>query len=149
MGVEERAAWERLPDTRTIPACCCRVRFLVMAGAQCLLSGNPPYKRVCRRFHKTSRRSISLSFLLSHSLFFHVTPSYFVLLCFSFSLSHFRSSPFLLHPLSPRFLPYRSFSNARLADARLLKTSTCFWQSTYTHRWHDDGSMISTFLFAF
>lgn len=52
-----------LADTRTMPAWCCRVRFLVMAGAQCLLSSNLPYKRVCWRFHTTaSSTSTSVSF---------------------------------------------------------------------------------------
>lgn len=52
-----------LADTRTMLAWCCRVRFLVMAGAQCLLSSNLPYKRVCWRFHTTaSSTSTSVSF---------------------------------------------------------------------------------------
>lgn len=49
-------------------AWCCRVRFLVMAGAQCLLSSNPTYKRVCQRFHTTGhhhRHSSSLCFSLT------------------------------------------------------------------------------------
>lgn len=62
-----------LADTRTMLAWCCRVRFLVMAGAQCLLSGNPPYKRVCWRFHTTASSiclPLSHPFALSSSQYF-------------------------------------------------------------------------------
>lgn len=57
-----------MADIRTMAAWCCRVRFLVMAGAQCLLSSNPTYKRVCQRFHTTGhhhRHSSSLCFSLT------------------------------------------------------------------------------------
>lgn len=58
-----------MADIRTMAAWCCRVRFLVMAGAQCLLSSNPTYKRVCQRFHTTGhhhhRRSSTLCFSLT------------------------------------------------------------------------------------
>lgn len=56
-----------LADTRTMLAWCCRVRFLVMAGAQCLLSGN--HTNVCADASHNGQLQLSTSISSVHSLY--------------------------------------------------------------------------------